>query len=362
MAHCTRRHFLVAGAGIALAAMNAAANDDTVRDARIPLGILGDSDSHSYHDSVLLSARPRGGEYHDTTYQWTEVLAALREREVDLGEWGKWGTRAKVAAVLGALGFEDRAPRKEDFRFNLALSGAACADLLEGPYRQVDRLLYLMALAPQRWERGVVVIRIGVNDIGTLEALDRFAGSGLDDAARRLVGRCNDAIRRAMAAIRARHPRTAIVLAAPSDNRNLAKNLDRWRDPVAHARIGEVLEWHERELQSICARDPRAVVFSDRLWAARLWGSRDASGMPAYRAVNLGGPTSVTNSIGDHPRNATLADNHAGSVVNALWARDLVVLLGERFGFPITPISDAEVARLVDLKGEFGIAKPYHTH
>jgi hypothetical protein len=55
----------------------------------------------------------------------------------------------------------------------------------------------------------------------------------------------------------------------------------------------------------------------------------------------------VTNSNGDEPHNALLADDHAGLVFNALWAQSLVARLREAFALPLTPIGDDELARFV---------------
>jgi len=364
----TRRHLVWLGlAAIGITAMAIAGrcvladtSDEPSADTRIPMGILGDSDSHSYHDSVLLRDLPsRGGLFRATTYQWTEVIAALRGSEVDMGPWGVWGSRRSVAAFLGVLGTDGRAPRKEDFRFNFAISGAKCPDLLDGPYRQTARLLHTMRKDPPRWARGVVVIRIGVNSMGGRQDLDRYAESGLDAPARERIHRCVQYIRRSMVMIRSEHPRTVIVIAGMSDDRNLPGNFARWRDARAIANISQVLEWHDQSLRALCDGDPRAAFVSDREWFRQIWGARDAAGAPSYRRISFGGVTAVANTIGDHPRNATLSDGHAGTLQNGLWARDLVNLLRVRFAFGITPLADAEIASLADPNGQFGVnARP----
>ena len=67
-------------------------SDETSRTGRITMAVLGDSDSHAYRDTVLIPAAKRGGvEFHDSTFQWTEILHALRAHEVDQGEWGVLG-------------------------------------------------------------------------------------------------------------------------------------------------------------------------------------------------------------------------------------------------------------------------------
>src|SRR3546814_4342144 len=62
------------------------------RPDRIPLAVLGDSDSHSYQDTISspLSTPPRGGQFRLITLQWTDVLARMREKDLHLGQWGTW--------------------------------------------------------------------------------------------------------------------------------------------------------------------------------------------------------------------------------------------------------------------------------
>ncbi|WID99322.1 hypothetical protein QO058_14435 [Bosea vestrisii] len=69
--------------------------------------------------------------------------------------------------------------------------------------------------------------------------------------------------------------------------------------------------------------------------------------MPKYRAVVVGGKLRITNTIGDEPSNAVLADDHAGLVWNALWAQSLVMRLREVFDLPLTLITDDELVRFV---------------
>ena len=134
---------------------------------RIRLAVLGDSDSQSFHDSLTLADPSlRGGPYRATTWQWTEVLARLRGDQIDPGEWGAWGTGNYRAYFDEAFGFLAQTPRKDDYRYNFAVSGASCSQLMGHPLRQAVRLVDLMNTEPQAWRNGIVLIRIGVNDIG----------------------------------------------------------------------------------------------------------------------------------------------------------------------------------------------------
>ena len=143
----------------------------------IPLAVLGDSDSHSYHDTISFkNPLERGGKFRSITFQSTEVLERLRNNQIDQGSWGVWGSkRGLIAELRSAIGLEGRAPKKLDFQYNFAVSGAGCADLVEGYGRQTQRLLYLMKKKPLQWQNGLIVIRIGINSIGQTRQLERYA-------------------------------------------------------------------------------------------------------------------------------------------------------------------------------------------
>ncbi|MEJ7687647.1 MAG: hypothetical protein WKG52_11990 [Variovorax sp.] len=132
--------------------------------AAIPLAVLGDSNSHSYQDQISFPAdsKERGGARRPQTFQWTEVLARMRGHELDLGPWVTWGRPGLVARAREWVGLPGgRAPKKQDYRYNFANSGAACKNLMKGRFRQAPRLVALMDEEPERWKRGVVVMRIG---------------------------------------------------------------------------------------------------------------------------------------------------------------------------------------------------------
>ncbi len=315
-----------------------------------PLGVLGDSDSHSYQDLVSFprSSGKRGGVHRDATLQWTEVLARLRPADIDPGEWGVWGVSRAVARAQQWFGLGSRAPRKQDFRFNFAMSGAGCESLTSGGGRQVQRLLAQMAREPQRWQRGFVVIRIGVNDFGMEDGLDLFARDPMGVAAQGRVGRCLAQVRQAVALLHEAHPATRIVLVGIFDNSHWPRYQDRWRSRIERENVERGLTSYDAGLASIARADPRIAYFDDRAWFAARWGGRDASGAPAYRAVALASGFSVSNTIGDDPANAVVLDGHAGLVWNALWAQSMVDLVDQRFGMGIPRIGDVELSTFVE--------------
>lgn len=314
---------------------------------RVPLAVIGDSDSHSYQDRLSFpeGTAKRGGRYRRTTLQWDEVLARLRGRRFDLGAWGEYGTAARVAGLGHRLGLHLRAPRKQDYRNNFAVSGQGCDGLMAG-YRQVPALIAQMDEDPAAWRDGVVVIRIGVNDFGMAGQLDALARDPAAPQAQEPIAACVRAIGASVAAIHARHPATRIVLVGIFDNAHWPRYLDRWRSPRQLADIERGLDAFDHALLRMAQADPRVAFFDDRAWFAARWGGRGPDGRPAYRPVTLGG-LRIENREGDAPDNAVLADGHAGLVWNALWAQSLVVLLNARFGLGIVPIREEEIVALL---------------
>lgn len=314
-----------------------------------PLGVLGDSDSHSYQDRVSfpVASGKRGGAFRASTLQWTEVLQRLRPRQVDPGEWGVWGVARIVARAQQWLGLDSRAPRKQDYRYNFAISGAGCETLTQGGGRQVQRLLALMDREPQRWRDGVVVIRIGVNSFGMDDALEQLARDPMAVPVQREVQACLAQVREAIALLHQRHGKTRIVLVGIYDNSHWPRYFDRWRSRAELDNIARGLDVFDHALAAIAATDARIAYFDDRGWFAQRWGSRDSNGAPAYRPVVLSSGFAVHNTIGDDPHHAVIGDGHAGLVWNVLWTQSLIEVLNRRFGAGIEPLTDAEVSEFV---------------
>jgi hypothetical protein len=311
----------------------------------IPMAVLGDSDSHSYQDRVSFGSdrSRRGGEFRAQTFQWTEVLARLRGEQLDLGEWGGWGEGPLLSRLKERFGGPVRSPRREDYRYNFSVSGAGCEALNERPQRQVFSLLSVMAQDPERWRRGIVVIRIGVNNIGQAEHLDRLARDPEDSFMLAEMDWCIGHIAKAIRRIREVHPELGIVVVGGGDNSNWPRLLDRWHTAREIANIRTALEAYDARLRTEVQRFGRVAFFDDRAWFARLWGERNEDGLPEYRSVRIGTDLEVWNRAGDAPHNTVLADGHAGLAWNTLWAQSLIDLMNSQLGTDITPIASPEV-------------------
>lgn len=318
-----------------------------VADARVPMGVLGDSDSAAYHDRI---SHPHeddapGGRFHAITFQWPEVLAQLRPDQVDPGARAVWGVPRwlSVARLRDAVGQRWRGPQRDTFQFNLAWA-SGCEALNEGPWRQAERLADAMDEDPGRWRRGFVVIRSGVNSFGKEEGLAQMAR---DPDNPELVAHIDDCVRhvqRAAATLQSRHPQVRIVVVGIFDNRNWTPLVGRWRSAAEIRNIRRGLDRFDAPLKAWAAADARRAFFDDRAWFASLWGERDAqTGEGRYREVAVG-PLRVRNDAGDAPEHAILGNQHAGLVWNLLWSQRLVDLVRSRFRLPIDPIRDDEIA------------------
>jgi hypothetical protein len=316
--------------------------------AAIPLAVLGDSNSHSYQDYAWFPAdsSERGGALRARTFQWTEVLARLRGRELDLGPWVTWGRPGVVARAREWLGLRGgRAPKKEDYLYNFANSGAACKNLNGGRFRQAPRLVELMNEEPRRWERGVVVIAIGLNNWGGL--MDLQARDPAAPELRAVAAYCAGEIGNAIALIHASHPSTRILLAGVTNEADDPANLERWQSAPETTNIKIAVDGFNDAIRHLAAGNPRVAFFDNLAWFENLWGSRSPDGKPIYKTVAIGSTLRVTNTAGDDPHNAVLGDLHGGLAWNALWTQALVARLRDAFGLPLTPISDEELAGFV---------------
>ena len=320
---------------------------DAPADGRLALAVLGDSDSHSYQDSVGIpdDGESRGGARRAQTLQWTEVLARLRGSEIDPGRWDRWGSNHAIARLRTLFGAVQRRPLKLDYRYNFAVSGAVCDDL-RGGERQTANLLHLMALDPPRWRHGVVVIRIGINDVGDEESLDAVA-RGEHREVDADVDTCIAEIQASAQQILAAHAQTRIVLVGIFDNVHWPPLAQRWPQAAEQQRIATAMQRYDDALKALAAADARLVFFDDAAWFAAHWGGRKADGSADYHAAVLADGRRIEARVGDDVASAVVADGHSGLAWNALWAQALVDTLRTQAQLPLTPIGDAELAAFV---------------
>lgn len=336
---------------VALAYWDRGTPSDSSPPTTVALAVLGDSGSHSYQDSVSFppGSADRGGAFRARTFQWTEVLARLRGNQINQGPWVRWGQSNQIAWLRDLIGLHvGRTPRKEDYLYNFAVSGATCGSLLGGPlrrYAQAPRLVELMDHDPGRWRNGVVVIRIGNNDWWAV--LDDQARDPKAPTVRAAAAYCVEQIAATITAIHRAHPGTRILLVGTDNGANEPDALERYRSAEALNNIQAAFDDFNAQLRELAGSDMRIAFFDAGIWFRNHWGTRGYDGASAFKIVAIGEKLRVTNTVGDAPTNAELSDHHAGLVWNTLFAQSLVARLQEAFGLPLTPISDEDVERFV---------------
>jgi len=315
---------------------------------RIRFAVLGDSSAQSYHDTLMLGDPGlRGGHWRATTWQWTEILARLRGDQIDFGQWGAWG-EGKYRALLGeAFGELIRSPRKDDYRYNFAVNGSQCNELLGHSQRQAIRLVELMDARPQEWRGGIVLIRMGANDIGLHDPMDELARDPASSHIKSVIDTCVATIGRTVSLIRKRHPDTYVVVVGVPNTADWPDELGSWQSARETANIKAGLDRFDNGLHKLAAADRDVYFLDDRAWFRGLWGSRDDHGFPHYKTVRLSPGWAITHTIGDDPHNAVVADGHAGVVLNVLWAQHLINVVNSAFGLTLRPITDDEVVRFL---------------
>ena len=326
----------------------------SVDDGKLPIGMLGDSDTAAYQDHISFapgSPLP-GGKFHVITFQWPEVLARLPTQQFDLGPWAVWGvpTRLSIARVRDGLGLAWRGPQRETHQHNLAWA-SGCNDLNNGAWRQTPRLINVMNEQPLAWTRGVVVIRIGVNNFGKEADLAALVANPNDPKVRASMDQCVAAIGQSVRAIHGAHPQVRIVLVGIFNNADWGPYQSKWTSAQGQKNLNQGLDYFDNALRTMAATDPRLDFFDDRAWFARHWGGRDPqTGQPRYQVVRMANGLEVTNTAGDSPNHAVLANLHAGLVWNVLWTQALLDLLRGKFGMNVAPLTNDDAAAFVSAR------------
>ena len=315
----------------------------------LALAVMGDSDSHSYQDRLAFppGSDARGGDSRARTFNWVETLARLRASELDPGPWLAWGSGGRMSSVRRIFGLPvGRVPTKEDFLHNFSYSGARCDDLMAGPFRQAPWLAALMQKEPERWRNGIVVIRMGLNDMQSM--LDLQASEPDAPRINEAISRCQSRIAEAIAQLRERQPGLKFLIVGMGNEIDDPGQFESYRSAEEVNNTDEAMERFNGALRDLAERTPGAAFFDQDAWFRQRWGSRSADGLPdTYKTVTIGDSFKVTNTAGDDPHNALLNDHHAGTVWNALWAQSIVLRLREAFALPLTPIGDDELWRYV---------------
>jgi len=305
----------------------------------IPIAVLGDSDSHSYRDGY--NNKSRGGDYHSVTFNWPALWDRFRPQEVHLGANGIWGTHYRIARVKHWLGLTGRAPKKLDYEYNYAVSGLRCESLLQDWPYQARWLIKRLENDSEQWQNGVVVIRIGVNNLGSTKQLVRWGNTGLDDYAKEVVNTCVSQISDAIEQILASHRSVKIALLGMCRACNITDTYTVWPNLSQIDKRNTVLGSFDQKLITFAKHQDRVLFIDDVQWLIKRYGDRHNE--PIKFETTLADKTKIISQQGDHPSNLILADYHAGTVYNALWLNNLIDQLNIGYQLHLSPLSEEEI-------------------
>jgi lysophospholipase L1-like esterase len=306
--------------------------------AAIKVAVLGDSDSHSYRD--LLNGVMRGGGHNPQTFNWLEIWARLRPGDIDPGPFVRAGDPRWAAGLKALAGRPSRTPKKDDYLYNYAWSGAGCASLNDAWPQQTRWLLARLKSDPESWREGLVVIRIGVNDFGQSRHLAQIAKdpARMDGA----IAACLSQVATAVARIRAASDvRIALVGIAHDYETPLAGS--GVVPDAALAGVADALARFDAGLGALAEKDARIAFADDRTWLTRRFGARSAGS--ARESAEIAG-LAVRNAVGDGAAFLHTADGHAGTLASGLFLQDFIAALNARFGWTLSAPRDAEIVAL----------------
>ena len=311
----------------------------------ISIAILGDSDSHSFRDEY--DNKARGGDFHHVTYNWPALWDKFRSNEVNLGKFDAWGIHYRIARVLYWLDIETRSPKKLDFEYNYAVSGLRCKSLLRDWPFQAQWMEDRLKRYPEQWQNGVVVIRIGVNDLGQNKTMDQWAQNGFNETAQTTVNACVEDIITAAETLMAAHPQVRIALVGVCRNYNIGKTQELWPDNLNHLKnINSVLTEFDNGLAKFANQHDRVAFVDDVNWFTNKFGDRVTNSLKNQTHLTNG--FMVNNSNGNHPSHLILKDGHAGTIYNGWWLNDLIHSLNQAFQLKLTPLTDDEIYSVIE--------------
>lgn len=303
-----------------------------------PVAVLGDSDSHSYHDA--LNGVARGGTNNAATFNWLEVWTRLRPGDINPGPFVASGERRFAARAMSFLGAPTRAPRKRDYLYNYAWSGARCASLREEWPEQARWLLARLRSEPARWKDGLVVIRIGINDFGQAEHLKAWARDPA--AAAPHVDACLASIAATVAAIRKASTVHIALIGVARDYDAPFAGPEVLPDAAVPA-VETVLQRFDDGLAAIAVGDARIAFVGDVAWFEVRYGARrDGTLAPSARIAGV----EVFNLAGNDASRLHTKDGHAGTVASGLFVQYLINDLNGEFGWTWTAPTDEEIIAL----------------
>jgi len=324
------------------------ADDNRQINSQMPVAVLGDSDSHSYRDSY--DNKARGGKYHDYSYNWIELWSRLAKDEINPGQWGTWGSHYRIARLKNTLMLKSRSPKKLDYEYNYAVSGLRCRSLLnDWPY-QGKWLLNEIRSNNDYWDNGIVIIKIGYNDIGKTSDLKKWKNSGLNTESSALVSSCTDSIITMSDSILAMSPNVKISIAGVARTYNFMDEWDEKLDEEGIKNIEEVLSDFDSRLKQYATDQARVAYIDDHLWFNKIFGSQESKDLKPRVKFSQG--VELINASGDEPINMLLRDHHTGTLYNGLWINHLITEINRQLNLTLSAPDLGQVEEIAGLTSD----------
>lgn len=327
------------------AAFIGSADTNRQKSSLIPVAVLGDSDSHSYRDSY--DNLSRGGNYQTRTFNWLELWARLSADEIYPGATGVWGSHYRIARIKNLFMLKSRSPKKLDYEYNYAVSGLGCQSLLDDWPYQGKWLLNELKSNPEYWRNGLVIIKIGINNIGKNTDLLNWKNTGLDAEAASAVTGCVDAITKMSDRIIAQQPGIKVAISGITRNYNF---IDEWHTPLNPEdiqNIESVLSEFDSRLQRYASGSTMIAYIDDHYWFNQTFGSKESGDLKSKIHFTEG--IDLINASGDEPINMLLQDHHTGTLYNALWITHLITEINQQLGLTLSLPTRHDVIRITEL-------------
>lgn len=281
----------------------------------IGIGIVGDSQADEYR-----ADDSRGLTYAPTTLNWVEELH--KYRSLNFGPWGSWGE-----------------PRRTGYEYNFARTGATVNSMFVSS--QVEGLRDEI----KKGKVNVAIIAIGANDFApyiTPDGYDALYNNTVSETAMlRKKNQIVSDIRTAIDVLQSSGDVRIILVLIPDWGNHLGVRLV-FPLPESRRRVTDLVEATNADLMKLA--DERGIVTVN---PNTFYRSVFADSQTEMR---LGKYTFTTIIPGDDPRSLFLDDGiHAGTVLNGLFANQIIIALNRTMGTSIRPFSHEEIIRMSGL-------------
>lgn len=280
------------------------------------IAVIGDSQSDEYRTDDK-----RGYTYAPTTLNWVEILG--RYRNLYFGKIGQ---------------FEE--PRRSGYQYNYARTGATTLSMLSsGQHIGVSKLV-------KDNNVNVIIIYIGANDFAPSvlnNGYEAIYDDNLTDA--QLFEKINSTvsnIKTAVDTIQSSGDVRIILVTIPDWGRNPSIRL---AFPLPHqrTRVTDVINQVNNELKILAKKNNLLLIDINKVY-------ENLQSQRLDKKIAVGDLVLENTLPSDNPRHLFLDDGiHAGTVLNALFANEIIQTLNTVISSPISTLSHDEILQISGL-------------